>query len=212
MSVNHKINVINRAEGKINVAVEHDGNSVEIIISSPEEKVQLSSVKPGRVFRGNNGAEYILLEFDKDGNACVLKKELLQLEMKFGETNSFDGSEIDKFFNTLYKDVMYDEFGSNLVVQELDLITMDGNREYGKINRMVSLLDFDRYRRRGEQIGEDMDRPWWLRDADSTLNSYVRCVGSSGYVGYGGCGWGDRGVRSFCILKSSIFVSLVETE
>ena len=163
------INVINNAGKDVNVTVNESKDGVQIVIDLKGNKVELSTLKRGDVFKGSSETEYILLDFDENGDALVLRKELLPDDMRFGSNNNFDGSDIDKYLNGVYLKEVEADFGAeNLVEQELDLTSMDGLDDYGKIKRKISLLPFNIYRRSRKWIGDNMLRAWWLLDADST--------------------------------------------
>ena len=208
----NKVKVINNTRKEVNITVNQVGNITNIIIESPDKKIQLSELKPGDVFKGNNGAEFIFLETTSGGNVAVLRKELLDTDMKFGDSNNFDQSDIDGYLNGEYINELEKEFGiDNIVEHEVDLLSMDGLDDYGTVWRKVSLLPFDMYRKCRKIIGKNMERKWWLIDPDSTPLGYgsddVQCVYSDGRVGCDWCNC-DGGFRPFLILKSSIFVSL----
>lgn len=205
------INVINNAGKDVNVTVNESENGVQIVIDLKRKKVELSSLSRGDVFKGNSDTEYILLDFDEEGDALVLRKDLLPDNMKFGDNNNFDGSDIDKYLNGTYlKEVEVDFGAENIVEQELDLTSMDGLEDYGKIKRKISLLPFNIYRKCRKWIGENMPRAWWLLDANSTPSGggsfCVQYVNDFGFVCFN---WYDDvyGVRPFLKVKSSIFVS-----
>lgn len=212
----NRIKVINNTKKDVSIKVDQVGNITNIIIESPDKKIQLSELKPGDVFEGNNGAEFIFLETTSDGNVEVLRKELLDTDMKFGDSNNFDQSDIDGYLNGEYINELEKEFGiGNIVKHEVNLLSMDGLDDYGTVWRKVSLLPFDMYRKYRRIIGKNMERSWWLVDPNSTPSGYgsdgVQCVDSDGYVDYYWCDYG-RGVRPFLILKSSILVSLSDTD
>lgn len=146
---------------------------------------------------------------DDEGNAYMLADETI-CDMEFGENNDWRESPIRKKLNEELFMKVTDELGADaLVTIQTDLFSHDGLRDYGKCEDNVSLLTYDLYRNNRENI-KSLDEWWWICTPDSTPsgnNSHcVRCVGSVGYVYYGGCGC-DGGVRPFFILKSDIFVS-----
>lgn len=144
---------------------------------------------------------------DREGNAYMLADENI-VSMEFGDNNDWRESQIRKKLNgELYQKIVA-ELGANaLVTIQTDLFSHDGVRDYGKCNDNISLLTYDLYRNNRENI-KNVDRYFWTCTPDTIGSnaSYVRCVLSGGGVGYGHC-YGDKGVRPFCILKSSIFVS-----
>ena len=208
------VNVINNLENDVIVIVDGNSENIKITIDKAKKSILLSSLKPGQVFKGKSGTEYILLELE-DGRAGVIRKELLPNKMKFGNNNNFDGSEVDKYLNSTYIKELEENFGAeNILESEYNLLSFDGFDDYGKITRKVGLLDFNRYRKyHSTALKENMPDWWWLIDPNSTLSGYgsgcTLCIDSTGDVSYGGCGW-NRGVRPFFFLNSSIFVSCNE--
>ena len=103
------------------------------------------------------------------------------------------------------------EFGDRLVPIALDLLSLDGLDDYGIVEGdILAIPTLDLYRECRKSIPKS-DNWWWLATPDSTPSgtgaSFIRCVNSGGDVDYCVCGWDVRGVRPFCIIKSSIFVS-----
>ena len=133
-------------------------------------------------------------------------------ESTFGKNNNYAESNIrnELVDSELAKDLRK-EFGDRLVPIALDLLSLDGLDDYGIVEGdILAIPTLDLYRECRKSIPKS-DSWWWLATPDSTPSgtgaSYVQCVDSDGCVVYGGCGWNDWGVRPFCIIKSSIFVS-----
>lgn len=211
-----KINVDNanmRIEGG-KLIIDIDSNIEKLLGIN---KTELSKVSVGRVIKSLDDVEYIVLEHFGNGTTRVIRKELLEDRLKFDdECNNFRKSSINKYLNNeYYKNEVVPGFGENNVLDhEVDLLSLDGLDDYDKTSVKVGLLTIDDYRKyRKNCLKENMDSWWWLSTPDSTPSGYgdgyVQCVGDSGGVNCGGCGWG-RGVRPDFILKSSIFVSLAE--
>lgn len=135
----------------------------------------------------------------------------------YGEDRKFDGScnnwkcsDLRKELNTDLKDKIEDELGKGALVGfERDLLSMDGQTEYGTCKDLVSLISVDEYRKYRKFL-PSTDRYWWTITPDSTpCNNDSTClrvvspVGS--FVNYDyNC---SDGVRPFCIFSSSIFES-----
>lgn len=208
------VNVINNAGKDIVVTVDGSSENIKIIIDLVKQGVMLSTLKPGQIFKGKTGAEYILLNIE-DGKVEVIKKDLLPDTMDFGNNNNFNESKIDNYLNNTYIKELEEDFGEeNIIENEFDLLSMDGFNDYGKVKRKVGLLDFNRYRKyHNIALKENMPNWWWLIDPDSTPSGYgsgdVQCVSSDGIVRYDWCD-GVGAVRPFFFLKSSIFVSYKE--
>ncbi|WP_342759498.1 DUF6273 domain-containing protein [Kineothrix sedimenti] len=191
-----------------------EGNRLVININSDLgkvlglNKVVLSSVKPGDIIND----KYIVLEHFESGATAVIRKELLEKTMDFGDSNNdWRSSNVRNYLNNEYLKDVEKEFGADSIVEHMvDLLSMDGLDDYGSSRDKISLLTIDQYRKYRKILGDNMKNWWWLATPDSTPSGwstgYVRCVDSSGGVCYDGyiC---DGGVRPFFILKSSIFVS-----
>lgn len=135
----------------------------------------------------------------------------------YGEDRKFDGScnnwkcsDLRKELNTDLKDKIEDELGKGALVGfERDLLSMDGQTEYGTCKDLVSLISVDEYRKYRKFL-PSTDRYWWTITPDSTPcnndSTCLRVVSPGGCVYDNGCS-GSCGVRPFCIFSSSIFES-----
>ena len=156
--------------------------------------------------------EFVVLEHSGDTTAVILK-ELLFKSKEFGKNNNYDGSYVDGECNKFADEIAALIGKENLVEHTVDLTSDDGLKDYGKIRRRASLLTADLYRRYVEALDvHKIDKWWWLATAYSTPGhnhtSWVKCVAPSGYLDFDHCGHVGGGVRPFCILNSSIFVSM----
>lgn len=189
------INVINNA-----------GNNV---IDVPSVRTELSHLDPGDVFE-KNGIEYIVCEQFEDSRTAVVRKECLDVTMKFGNNNNWKESVWRKYLNDTYLAEIENIFGKeNIVEHEVDLTSLDGYDDYGVSVDKVSAMNIDRYRNYHKYIG-DMEKWHYLSTPDSTLSgigsSDVQCVYGGGdvdwyYAGHVGS------VRPFFILNSNILVT-----
>ena len=203
------VTVINKAKEKVNVEVNEINGSIQIVIDVPPTGKELSSLKPGEVFK-KNGTEYIVCEHFEGGGTAVVRKECLKDDMKFGSTNNWAESNIRKFLNGEYLKNISDDFGQdNILDCEVDMLSLDGYDDYGRITDKVSVLTIDQYRKYHKFIG-NVDRLNWLSTPDSTPSgigaSGVQVVHGSGDVIWD-CSDNCNGVRPFFLLKSSISVS-----
>lgn len=135
----------------------------------------------------------------------------------YGEDRKFDGScnnwkcsDLRKELNTDLKDKIEDELGKGALVGfERDLLSMDGQTEYGTCKDLVSLISVDEYRKYRKFL-PSTDRYWWTITPDSTpCNNDSTClrVVSPGGLILDDYYYDGRGVRPFCIFSSSIFES-----
>ena len=175
-----------------------------------EDQIRLADVPFGEVVKIGEH-EMIVLEQSGDTTA-LLKKDLLLTLEKFGSSNNYDGSYVDKICNKFAEELASVVGEKNLVEHRVDLTTDDGLKDYGSIRRRVSLLTCDLYRRYVEILDKFNPKNWWwLATAFSTKkhdgDSCAKCVSPSGYISNVYYNGNDYGVRPFCILKSDIFVS-----
>lgn len=97
----------------------------------------------------------------------------------------------------------------NIVALKRDLLSLDGQTEYGESDDFVSLLTVDEYRKYRKHI-PNTDDWWWLITPWSTscndCKTYPTVVSPSGNFSCNFCYFSD-GVRPVCIFSSSIFES-----
>lgn len=133
-------------------------------------------------------------------------------DMKFdSDSNNWENSGLRSYLNGEFFEKMTAEIGlENIVPFERNLLSLDGQTEYGKCEDKVSLLAVDEYRKYRSLIPNTKDYWWWLVSPWSTpCNDYkksVAVVSSAGDVSLDYCGNGN-GVRPVCIFSSSIFES-----
>lgn len=172
--------------------------------------VKLSEVPVGETFMIGSHEFFVLEQFE--GSTAVIFKSLLHDSMEFGDSNNFDGSDADKVCGKFADEIAEIIGAENLVEHAVDLTSDDGLKDYGSVQRKMSLLTADLYRKHVEVLDRyEIGRWWWLATPHSTKrhenDCWVKCVSPSGRLDgvryYNGC----CGVRPFCILKSSIFVS-----
>lgn len=210
---------------KTNVKVEGNNLVIELTeelrksLGMRQEK-QLYECKVGNVIVDDIGNEWYVVEQDIENNRTkVWKKELIDGTYKFDNgSNDFRTSEIKNVLNDengkILSDI-YKGFGKeNVLLDTVDLLSMDGLDTYGTCDCKVHLGTFDDYRkaRKNGMFRTENEKPFWLDTPDSTNEgcsaSFVQVVRSDGRVRYRGCFWGDCGVRPFCSLDSSICVSV----
>lgn len=133
-------------------------------------------------------------------------------DMKFdSDSNNWESSDLRSYLNGEFFEKIAAEIGSeNIIPFERNLLSLDGQTEYGKCEDKVSLLTVDEYRKYRSLIPNTKDYWWWLASPWSTpCNDYKRTVtvvSSAGFIDSHGCCI-DGGVRPVCIFSSSIFES-----
>lgn len=200
-----EINVINNVPN-IKVTVNKSENGFAILLAE-ESKITLGDMKPGETVKLGN-RDYIVLGHGAETTA-VITKDFVK-EMEFGDSNDYRKSEIRKYCNEeFYKELRLAVGEENIIKHTVNLIADDGTNKGVSCKDNVSILTTELYRRYREYLPAYGDW-WWTAtpvSADvSSVARYVCYVGSGGVLDWGGCGY-CRGVRPFCILKSSILVS-----
>ena len=185
---------------------------IQQIISGYEghqQDICLADIPAGGTFKVDN-MEFVVLEQNGETTAVITKK-VLEV-MAFGDTNNFDGSDADDYCKEFAEDV-FEKIGTeNIVEHTVDLTSDDGLKDYGSVQRKVSLLTTAQYRQYVDILDQHkIDSWWWLATSYSTPrhgdSSWIKCVSPAGDISSVGCSDDIGGVRPFCILKSSIFVS-----
>jgi hypothetical protein len=161
--------------------------------------------------RGNTvtiaGKEWLVLKVE-DNKVYCLHKTLLENEKFDSDSNDWKESSLREYLNNEFYEEL--EIGTeNILDIPVNLLSLDGQTEYGSCTDKVSLLTVDMYRE-NRDILPNMDKWWWLATPFSTpCNDYdttVCVVSPGGDVDYYYCD-GNGAVRPFCIFDSSIFES-----
>lgn len=156
------------------------------------------------------GIVWKILEIKEQGYVCLAER--LEENMQFdSSSNDWKTSDLRKYLNEDFCKKLADEIGEeNIIPFERDLISLDGQTEYGVCEDKVSLISVDEYRKYRQLIPSTKDYSWWTITSDSTRcngdTNWVRYVSSSGCINYSYYG-DDDGVRPFCIFSSLIFES-----
>lgn len=157
------------------------------------------------------GIKWKVLDITEKGYTCLAEK--LEGRMKFDSScNDWKASNLRNYLNTEFYKKLADEIGeANIIPFERDLLSLDGQTEYGICEDTVSLLTFDEYRKYRSIIPNTKEYAWWLITPDSTKcnrdTSWVTVVASSGDIYGHGYYDVNYGVRPFCIFSSAIFES-----
>lgn len=132
-------------------------------------------------------------------------------DKKFDENSSdWNESSLREYLNNEFYEKIAREVGrENIISSKRNLLSLDGQTEYGESDDFVSLLTVDEYRKYRKLIPNTGDW-WWLVTPWSTpCNEYsktVTVVSPSGFIYDYYCD-DYHGVRPVCIFSSSIFES-----
>ena len=175
-------------------------------------QIKLSDIAEGETFKVGN-YEFVVLEH-LEGKTAVILKDLLETNMKFGETNNFadEGCTVRKRLEEFASELEGLVGKDNLITHDIDLTADDGLKDYGTTTAKVSLLTCNLYRKYVEILDNyKVKKWWWLVTPFSTPkhdpDNWVKAVAPSGFVDYDCTYISYGGVRPFCIFNSNIFVS-----
>ncbi len=186
-------------------------NKVAILEGSVKTKARkhFAGLKVGDTFE-LAGLTWKILDITSEGYMCLADR-LVDM-MTFDEkSNDWVKSQLREYLNTEFIEKIADEIGEeNIISFNRNLLSLDGQTEYGECEDKVSLLTVDEYRKYRSLIPNTDEYWWWLVTPWSTAcndwSTAVAVVSSSGIVSRNDCG-NSRGVRPVCIFSFSIFES-----
>lgn len=200
-----KINVINNIPN-VKVACDKNDDGSCTITLTEDKRFPLGEAKPGSVVKIGN-REYIVLGHAEE-TTTVITKDFTK-EMEFGQSGDYLTSDVRKYCNgEFYNELVAAVGAENIVKHTVKLVANDGTGKGKTCCDNVSIITTENYRRYREFLKAYGDW-WWTAtrvaydDEDYARGvCYVYC---SGILGWRGCDY-CRGVRPFCILKSSVLV------
>lgn len=177
-----------------------------------ENKVQLSELEPGEVFKIGEH-DFIVLE-PGFTQTKVISKDFMAKNVVFDEeTRDYNKSNLKKVIEEEIQPIIEEAVGEENIVEHIvKLTSVDMQREFDDCKCKVRPITFDEAREYNNLIvNEDLDDWWWTCTPWSTeargRQYSMAVVSPSGDVIDYGCYRGNNGVRPVCILKSNIFVS-----
>lgn len=156
------------------------------------------------------GMEWMILNKTEDGYFAILNGFDGKERTFDSASNNWISSRLRNELNTRFLKKITDELGEDAVIEfDRDLLSLDGQTEYGHCKDKISILTVDEYRKYRKYL-PNMDKWWWLLSPWSTpvndFSTTVTVVSPSGLVSRSDYG-SDCGVRPVCIFSSSIFES-----
>lgn len=154
--------------------------------------------------------EWLILDKTEKGYFAILNGFNGKAREFDSDSNNWISGNLRNELNTDFLKMITENLGENAIVKfDRNLLSLDGQTEYGHCEDKVSLLTVDEYRKYRKHL-TNMDEWWWLITPWSTpCNDYSRTlavVSSSGFIVSNNCG-NVSGVRPVCIFSSSIFES-----
>lgn len=156
------------------------------------------------------GMEWLILDKTEKGYFAILNGFDGKERTFDSASNNWISSKLRNELNTRFLKKITDEFGEDAVIElDQDLLSLDGQTEYGHCKDKISILTVDEYRKYRKFL-QNMDKWWWLITPWSTsANGYSTTLTAVSPLGYFGLYFCDYvcGVRPVCIFSSSIFES-----
>lgn len=197
-------------QAKSLVAMVEEKIKSEGSVSAVQNKVQLSELAREDVFINELGT-FIVLD-QGNGETKVITKDLFLENKKFGDSPDYKTSYIETLCEGEILEKFEKVFGAdNIIEHEVDLTTVDMQRDYGTLKCKVRPITFDEAREYNNLlVNKDLPDWYWTCTPWSTKERGWEY--SIAVVSPGGCIYNNNcnyyyGVRPFCILKSDIFVS-----
>lgn len=177
-------------------------------LESENMKERLTGLKVGDYFEVA-GTKWRILDIKPCGYVC-LSDALEERKIFDSETNNWKLSSLREYLNNdFYKKIADEIMEKNILPFGRDLLSLDGQTEYGNCTDYVSLLSIDDYRLYRKLIPNN-EQWWWLLTPWSTpCNGYetqVSDVSPSGGIDINFCSSKD-GVRPLCIFSPNLFES-----
>lgn len=154
------------------------------------------------------GIKWLVLDKLEKGY-LVISDDFYEKSRKFdADCNNWDSSDMRQELNTELRRKIEEAVGEGgLLKFTRDLLSMDGQTEYGSCEDYVSIISVDEYRKYRKLL-TNTGEWWWTLTPDSTkCNDDTRWIA---VVSPSGCITNDDydvslGVRPVCIFSSSIF-------
>lgn len=159
------------------------------------------------------GMDWLILDKTEKGYFAILNG-FDEKERTFDSTsNNWITSKLRNELNARFLKKITDKLGKDAVIEfDRDLLSMDGQTEYGHCKDKISFLTVDEYRKYRKLL-PNMDKWWWLLTPWSTpvndFSTTITVVSPSGNVNYNFYD-NESGVRPVCIFSSSIFESGID--
>lgn len=203
---NMKVNIINNFPN-IQVSVNQNTDGSFAILLAEQKGKPLSEYKHGEtVTLGKH--EYIILGH-ADETTALITKDIVK-NMEFGTSGDYRKSYVRDYCNGDYYNELATVVGKdNIIPHTVNLMCDDGSNKGITCKDNVSILTMANYRRYREFLPA-LGKSFWTATGvtvlDKDYSRRVCYVSSNGVPFWNVCRW-TRGVRPFCILRSSVLVS-----
>ena len=177
--------------------------------------VELKDLAPGTVFKSAAGDHIVLGHDVEAGTTKVIRRGLIEEDIRFDRNScNYMESALKERFDVEYTKLYEEAFSDFLVEHEVNLISVD-MQQYGTFKCKVRPITFDEAREHNQHIvNKELPDWYWTCTPWSTdergWRYGVAVVSPSGIFNVIDFFNFNNGVRPFCILKSNLFVSLLE--
>lgn len=154
------------------------------------------------------GTTWKIMDITDTGYMCLA--ESIGNKKFDSDDNNWTTSKLRSYLNKEFLEKLEEEIGEgNVLGFERNLLSLDGQTEYGSCTDKVSLLTVDEYRKHRKLIPNTDDWFWLISPWSTPCNGFkksVAVVAPAGNFDYLDCDC-SGGVRPFCIFSSAIFES-----
>ena len=178
------------------------------VIKEKLEKKKYAGLKIGDTFE-LIGKKWKILDSNENGVFCLCMESIGDKTFD-SSCNEWTSSDLRDYLNSdIYKKII-DEIGEENVIEfERNLLSLDGQTEYGTCKDKFSLISSDEYRKYRNLI-PNFDDWWWMLTPYSTKcnedSSFIAVVTPSGSI-FRSLYYSQYGVRPVCIFSSTLFES-----
>lgn len=160
------------------------------------------------------GIAWTIIQTGEDWVKCITSDCVENRAFDTGNKNNFAVSSLRTYLNGEFLRRLIQAGASEEMFEyfDIDLTSDDGLKDYGSDRVRIGLITCEEYRLLRSNIPALSGHLWWTATAESPINSYVRHVYSSGYLGSYHAYIGTPRVRPICKLKSEILVSYLNGE
>lgn len=173
-------------------------------------KTPVLNIAPGKTV-DYHGEPCLVLEHRKDG---TLMLHLDQMTHAFGSSNNFAASSLRSHLNGPYLRSLTDGNPDEIITRTVDLTALNGSKEYGTCECKVAPLTLDELRKYHDILPLPERFEWsvtpWSTPKVNEDETWVICLGTSGYVYYG-YRTNAYGSRPAFLIPSSLTVEAEDT-
>lgn len=180
-----------------------------------KDTLELALLKPGDIFSVNEERKYMVLK-QCQGQTHVISVDLMADNVRFEAfLPQFDykSSDVNSYIMTNILPLVEEDFGEDIVEHEVDLTTLDMQKDYGTYRCKVRLITFDEAREFNNLlVNKNLSdsywtcTPWTIKERG--YGDEIVTVSPYGVFGWCDCN-GCSGVRPFFILNSKVFVTKI---